>query len=303
MVAFLAASSVPTPLYPLYQASWHFSTPMLTLAFAIYMFALLLTLLTTGPLSDYLGRRPVIFGALALEMVSMFCFLGANSLEGLFAARVLQGAATGIATSALAAMRPRAHIPAAVLPTFLRVIPANIAAWSLGGFSLSLGPILAKEVTGIENAMIGGLLVCLLTIMGAVSIWRMRGLATRTILLFAATFLPFGTAIVLASVYLHSTPLLLTGMTVAGFGFGGGFMGALRAIMPLAPAGGRSSLMAVFYIVSYLSASVPSLIAGLATQRFGLEATVYVYGSYVIALSLAALIGVLSQRQTSAVCG
>lgn len=31
MVTFLAASSAPTPLYQIYQASWHFSTTWLTL--------------------------------------------------------------------------------------------------------------------------------------------------------------------------------------------------------------------------------------------------------------------------------
>nr|WP_223287387.1 hypothetical protein [Halomonas elongata] len=65
--------------------------------------------------------------------------------------------------------------------------------------------------------------------------------------------------------------------------------------MPLAPDGGRASLMAVLYVVSYLSASLPAMVAGNATQHFGLEPTVYGYGAYVIALSLMALTGVVRQ--------
>ncbi|GED22292.1 MFS transporter [Halomonas halmophila] len=369
-VAFLAASGVPTPLYPIYQASWHFSTPMLTLAFALYMFALLLALLTTGKLSEYLGRRPVILLGLVIEIASMLCFLVANDLNVLLMARALQGLATGIATSALGAaiidtdprrgpilasvapfvgmglgalgsglmvdlapypmrlgfivmtglfiwqlfglrgtresvsprsgalssLRPTARIPAPVRPTFLRVIPACIASWSLGGFSLSLGPVLAKQVSGMETAMIGGALVSLLSMMGAVGVWSLRRQQTRNILLLSSILLPLGVSIVLMGVATHSILALLIGFTVAGPGFGGGFMGAMRAIMPLAPDGGRAALMAVLYVVSYLSASLPALAAGFATQQFGLESTVYGLGGYVILLSLMALGGVLKQR-------
>ncbi|MFC0338051.1 Predicted arabinose efflux permease, MFS family [Kushneria avicenniae] len=367
LMAFLAASGVPTPLYPLYQESWHFSAFMLTLVFASYLFALLVTLLFTGALSDYLGRRPVILAGLVIELASMGCFLLATDLAWLFAARLLQGLATGIVTSALSAalmdsdhqrgpimasvapmigmglgalgasvlvagapwplrlvyvvmivifawqmlglgrmkesvtrrpgalasMTPRARVPAVVLPTFVRTMPANVAAWALGGFSLSLGPALAEQVAGFHSALMGGLLACILSVMGGISVWRFRRFTTRTILLISSTLLPTGLVLVLISVYLPSLVLLITGYGVAGLGFGSGFMGALRAVMPLAPASERSSLMAVFYVVSYLSASLPALAAGIATQHFGLEATIDVYGVFVMLLSLSVLVSVL----------
>ncbi len=103
MVTFLAASSAPTPLYQLYQTTWHFSTTWLTLVFASYVFALLLALLTTGSLSDYIGRRPVVAMAIVGELLSLALFLAADGLAWVLAARILQGVATGIVTSALAA--------------------------------------------------------------------------------------------------------------------------------------------------------------------------------------------------------
>jgi predicted MFS family arabinose efflux permease len=60
-------------------------------------------LLFTGALSDSLGRRPVILTALVIQLASILMFVLASSIEWLFAARITQGIATGIATSALAA--------------------------------------------------------------------------------------------------------------------------------------------------------------------------------------------------------
>jgi MFS family permease len=103
LVAFFAASSVPTPLYLVYQQKWHFSAITLTLIFAAYAAALLVTLLTAGGLSDYLGRRRVLAGALVVELLSMLAFVFADGVSWLLVARAVQGVATGAAAGALSA--------------------------------------------------------------------------------------------------------------------------------------------------------------------------------------------------------
>lgn len=103
LLVFLAASSAPTPLYSLYQDAWQFRAATLTLIFAIYALSLLVALLTVGSLSDYLGRRPLILAALLLESGAMGLFIVADSVAWLLAARMLQGFATGMATSVLGA--------------------------------------------------------------------------------------------------------------------------------------------------------------------------------------------------------
>src|ERR1700678_2952662 len=64
---FLAAGA-PSPLFRLEQQEWGFPVWLLTIAFAIYAIALLATLLVAGSLSDYIGRRPVLIGALGVEV-------------------------------------------------------------------------------------------------------------------------------------------------------------------------------------------------------------------------------------------
>ncbi|WP_371502464.1 MFS transporter [Kitasatospora sp. NBC_00374] len=103
LAALLAASSAPTPLYPLYQQRWNLSALTITVVFAAYALALLLALTTAGRLSDHLGRRPVLVGALALQAVAMTLLAAADGPGLLIAARALQGAATGAATTAAGA--------------------------------------------------------------------------------------------------------------------------------------------------------------------------------------------------------
>ncbi|MHC8325747.1 MFS transporter [Pseudomonas sp. LB1P83] len=103
LLSFLAASTAPTPLYHLYQEHLQFSAATLTLIFGVYAISLLAALLTVGSLSDYLGRKPVIFTAVALNMLAMLLFINADSVALLISARVLQGFATGMATAVLGA--------------------------------------------------------------------------------------------------------------------------------------------------------------------------------------------------------
>ncbi|MFE9633528.1 MFS transporter [Streptomyces sp. NPDC006463] len=103
LITLLAASSAPTPLYPVYQDRWELSALSVTVVFSAYTLALLAALLTTGALSDHVGRRPVLMCALTLEAASMAAFASADGMATLVAARVLQGLATGAATSAAGA--------------------------------------------------------------------------------------------------------------------------------------------------------------------------------------------------------
>ena len=99
----LVASAAASPLYSVYQAQWRFSATTLTAVFAVYVLALLVTLLVFGSLSDYLGRRRVIAVGLAAGAGACGLFLAAHGVGLLFAARALQGAAVGVATSAAGA--------------------------------------------------------------------------------------------------------------------------------------------------------------------------------------------------------
>jgi len=102
-VSFLAGSSAPTPIYPIYQQQWGFSPIAITLVFGIYALAVLSALLVFGRLSDHIGRRPVLIAATAAQAITMLLFATADGLAGLMTARVLQGISTGAAVAAVGA--------------------------------------------------------------------------------------------------------------------------------------------------------------------------------------------------------
>src|SRR5262249_42374756 len=70
IMAFLAGSSAPTPLYAVYQAAWGFSPVTITVVFGVYALAVLAALLVFGALSDHVGRRPVLLATTLLQAVT-----------------------------------------------------------------------------------------------------------------------------------------------------------------------------------------------------------------------------------------
>lgn len=97
----LAFSSIPTPLYHLYQAQLSFSTFTLTIIFSAYALSLLATLIVMGAISDYIGRKPIILISLVLILLADALFYLADSVIMLILARAVQGVGTALATSTL----------------------------------------------------------------------------------------------------------------------------------------------------------------------------------------------------------
>jgi MFS family permease len=99
----LFASGTPSPLYETYRMLWGFSPVVLTLVYATYAVGVLASLLLAGPVSDQVGRRPVLIVALGTLMIASVVFMAAGSVAWLFVARAIQGVATGLALGAASA--------------------------------------------------------------------------------------------------------------------------------------------------------------------------------------------------------
>ena len=53
----------------------------------------------------------------------------------------------------------------------------------------------------------------------------------------------------------------------------------MRTVLPLAQTDERAGLLAAFYVVGYLSFSLPAVLAGFAVPMVGLTVAAYVYGA------------------------
>ncbi|NLU82452.1 MFS transporter [Rhodococcus sp. HNM0569] len=376
VASLLGASAAPTPIYEVYERDWGFSSLQSTTVFGIYALSLLAALLTVGSLSDHVGRRPVLFVALAVEAASMVVFAAADGVGLLLVARVVQGFATGAAISALgsllidlerrpgrgavvnsmapgaglalgalasslvsehlprptttvyllllvlfvaetavvaalpetvtrrpgalATLRPSLAVPASSRTPMLLTAPCLVAVWALGGFYLSLGPTLAHNALDVHSSLVGAIMVALLTGTGAVTVFVLRNSPAQTVLAVGSGALVAGVAVTLVGAEESSALLVLAGTVVAGAGFGAGFQGTIRTVMPTAGPSERAGLLASVYVVAYLANSVPAFGAGYLVTRIGVTDTTRLYGGLVIVLAAVALAASVLRRPVAA---
>ena len=192
----------------------------------------------------------------------------------------------------LASLRPRIAVPRPARGTFAAALPCIVAGWALGGLYLSLGPSLAAKAAGSPNLLWGGLVIFLLFGTGATAAFVLRGISSRAMMLTGCLCLLAGMAVTFGAIVTTAPAAFLAGAGVAGVGFGLAFLGSFRTITALAQPDDRAGLVAAIYVAGYLAFSVPALIAGVATTRFGLHATALVY-SAALAVLAAAAVGIL----------
>jgi MFS family permease len=375
IVALLASSAAPTPLYAIYQARWHFTPITTTVVFGVYAMAVLVALLTVGKLSDHVGRRPVLLTALAVHAGSLVIFATATGVPALLSARVVQGLSTGAALGAigaamldmdrelgtfanavapgmgtasgailsalavrflpdpthliylamigvlalqaaaiaamretvsrapgaLASLRPEITLPRALRAPVLTAMPVLFAVWALAGLYGALGPALVRELTGSGDVLLGSMSLFALAASAVLAIIVLRRAAARTVMLVGVVALITGVAVTMMAVSLGSAALFFTGSVIAGAGFGSGFQGGIRMVVPLAAAHERAGLVSLLYVVSYLGLGLPAVLAGFGVVHGGgLISTTRYYGAAVIVLAALALIGLLKNRPSRA---
>lgn len=132
----MLGTTLPTPLYPLYEKAFGFGELVTTVVFAAYAVGVTVALVLLGHWSDQLGRKPMLLAGLVLSGLSAVVFLLAGSLGWLFVGRVLSGLSAGIftgtATATIVDLAPE-HGKARV--------SLIAAAVNMGG--LGAGPLLA----------------------------------------------------------------------------------------------------------------------------------------------------------------
>jgi predicted MFS family arabinose efflux permease len=374
--SFLAGSSAPSPLYPLYMAEWGLSPIAVTVIFGIYAAAVLLALLVAGRLSDHLGRRPVLLFATVAQVLTMVLFATATSVTGLLVARIVQGLTTGAAIGAvgaamidldrsrgtvanavappfgtalggilagvlvqylpyptvlvygvlgvifvlqalgvtlmaesispragvLASLKPQFNLPRATRERLLLALPVLVAVWALGGFYAALGPMIIRGMMGSNSPLLGGLALFVLAASGGVSVLLLQRREPREVMTFGALALFVGAAIAAVSLVNSAVIPFFLAAAVAGIGFGAGFQGAIRSVVPFAAAHERAGVLSIIFVVSYISMGLPAVIAGWMIARNGnMVGTAQIFCAVVMALAFAALfpgvVRTLTKRQ------
>ena len=375
-VSFLAGSSAPTPLYPLYMAQWGLTPLTITVIFGIYALAVLLALLVAGRLSDHLGRRPVLLTAALAQAATMVLFGIATSLTGLLLARVVQGLTTGAAIGAvgaamidldktrgtvanavappfgtamgaliagvlvqylpfpthlvyavfgmvfilqaiglaymtesitprgsvLSSLKPQLRLPRATREPLLLALPVLVAVWALAGFYGSLGPMLVRSMLGSNMPLLGGLSLFVLAAFGGLSVLVFQHREPKDMMMFGVASLFVGVAITVMSLPYSAIALFFLGTAIAGVGFGAGFQGAVRTVVPFASPHERAGVLSIVFVICYIAMGVPAVVAGwMIAQHGDIVATAQIFGAVIMGLACAALLGSVLRAVTKRV--
>jgi len=161
-------SSVPTPLYPLYQARLHLPSFTTTAIFFAYVVGVLSALLIGGRLADRVrDRRKLMLPALGMVAMGAVLLALAQGLGMLLAGRLLAGMGTGTLTgaanAALLDLEPPQHKQRAAL--------FGTAAFTLGSI---LGPILSGLAlqSGFYPLVAPFLVIVSITLAAGYGLWR-----------------------------------------------------------------------------------------------------------------------------------
>jgi MFS family permease len=200
----------------------------------------------------------------------------------------------GVASS----LRLKVSVPRAARGAFVAALPALVGTWALAGVYLSLGPSLAAQLLHSRNLLWGGVLIFLLTGLGAAASAALSKRDPSTVMLGGCLALVVGALVTIVAIQTGTAAAFFIGTMVAGLGLGPAFTGAYRSTIALAPSEERVGLIAAIYIVSYLATGIPTVIGGIATSHYGLRSTAPVYLAAVALLAVVA-VSLLIRRRTA----
>ncbi|MEV4808356.1 MFS transporter [Micromonospora avicenniae] len=198
---------------------------------------------------------------------------------------------------ALRSLRPEITLPRAVRGPVLAVAPVLFAVWALAGFFGALGPALVRTL-GPTSIVLGGVALFVFASLSSVTVLLLRNTPAGTVMLTGVSALILGMLVTLVSVMMDLVAGFFIGIALGGVGFGGGFQGSLKTVLPLVEAHQRASVLSLLYIVSYVGLGLPAVIAGfLVVYGGGLPMTADEYSVAIIVLAAVALFGLRRARK------
>jgi hypothetical protein len=200
-------------------------------------------------------------------------------------------------TGGLASLRPQFSVPIQSRSILVRLTPANVACWALGGLYLSLMPTVVATAMSVASPWVGGVVVSALMLTAAVAVATFRDWPARRLILTGTSTLSLGVAVSMLGIWHQLVAALLAGTVIAGAGFGSTFSGTLRALLPTAGPHQRAGLLSAFYLQSYLAFSLPAVAAGISVPLIGLSTAAYLYGAVIILLAVTSMIDALWTEQ------
>jgi hypothetical protein len=134
----------------------------------------------------------------------------------------------------LASLKPQLKLPRATREPLLLALPVLVAVWALAGLYGALSPLLIRSMLGASTPLLSGLALFVLAGSAGVSVLVLQHRDSKEMMLFGVASLLAGVALAMGTLPYNSIELFFLGTAVAGVGFGAGFQGAIRTVVPFA---------------------------------------------------------------------
>lgn len=217
------------------------------------------------------------------------------ALQAVAVARLIPGAPRHALTRTV--LVPRVSVSPAARSAFTATAPVMFAVWGLAGFYAALGPALFGALTGSDSVWESALGLFVFAGIASLSTIVLRRASGRALTITGAATMLAGLAVTVVGIELDSIALYFVASAVVGIGFGAGFQGPIRTLVPLAAPEERPGLLSAVFVVAYLGMAIPAVVAGALASGVASLTTVAVAVAVALAiLSTGALVATVRGR-------
>jgi MFS family permease len=374
----MVGTTLPTPLYAIYQQRLGFDASWLTIIFSIYAAGVIAALLAVGSWSDQLGRKPLLIAGLVMGAISAIIFLLSDSIAGLLVGRLFSGFSAGImtgtATVAVIELAPKTwknatlvataanmfglglgpllagftsqylpdplhlvfyihlallllaavgialiretvqrppkvklgiqkpSVPASVRGVFISASIAGLAGFSVAGLFTSMVPSVMIHIMQARSGLLIGAVIGLFFVASIIGQALLQWLPKSRHMTLGCVGLIIGMICLGLSIATAQLLLLIIAGLVAGIGQGMILRAGMGAVTASSPAHQKAAVTSAFFVVLYVSISLPVVAVGFSVRAFGLEHVGEFFASLVAVVALLAMISMrrVQARQAAA---
>lgn len=196
---------------------------------------------------------------------------------------------------AFAALVPRVTVPAGTGPVLVTAGAALVATWSLAGFYQAFSPAITADHLGTSStvviAVVFSSIVILSPVGGALTRrWSSGAAFTTGLVVFAAA-----SAAAVAALHAGSIVPFLIASAVAGAATGAVNSAGMRAVLARTGGGDHAGVLATVFLISYLGAAGPGLVAGRLSAVAGGDR---IASGYLVLALVASAVAVVTARRS-----
>lgn len=258
--------------------------------------SMVIAVITVGAL----GAGPLVAGLLAQyagdpRTLPWQFYLGLLIVAALMLLAVPE--TVGHRTTGAVGVRPRLiHLPRDVRRPFTEAATTAVVGFGTLGFFSSLVPSLLKASLHRPNHALGGTVVFLLYAAAVAGQFAGKRLGRSRAIPSGLLITAAGLAMVVAAFATTTLGLLIVGAVVCGLGVGLAIMGGLALVNEVCPPGQRAEILAAFFVITYISAALPVVLAAVIADHAGSVAATSMVAGLIGLLIIAAMMVRLQQR-------